>query len=488
MSDSSLVMAGRPGSVLLLGREIARGGEGVIHELTRHAESVAKLYNSPLTSERIAKLRAMVGLPRHLVPADAAWPSDLIVGHRGSVLGFVMPRICGRYELHTLLSGASRRATFPLADYRMLVATAANLARAVAAAHAAGHVIGDVNERCALVGSDATVKLIDCDSWQIELGNRLYTCDVGTPMYQPSEMQGVGTFRGYKRIRNFDAFGLAVLIFQLLFFGRHPFAGRPAKGEAPELPEAIRSFKFAWEGFPGFDRPSNVLQLSDVGARVASYFRRAFGRYAVEEGRPRAAAWVVALEELRDSLRHCAFNTAHWYLGDRCPICELEHETRIAFFLGRVVAPPATYSPEREANALWAAIEAEAPPSVRGAQPVPSSFQRSIMSTPYPEPRTRGWIGRILQNLGLLEPSGRAERVRREREVVLARRQYDDLVRAWRACDPVAVFNRRRADLKAARDQLTKMFENRHQAIAEAQYRLGLQQFLAACRWRPESA
>jgi len=38
-------------------------------------------------------------------------------------------------------------------------------------------------------------------------------------------------FRGLERSAGHDAFGLAVLLFHLLFMGRHPFAGRSLAGE-----------------------------------------------------------------------------------------------------------------------------------------------------------------------------------------------------------------------------------------------------------------
>ena len=480
MSDSSLIMASRPSIAVRLGREIARGGEGTIHELPEYPESLAKLYNRSLGSEGAAKLRAMIGLPSDRVPGSTAWPSDLLVSRGGAILGLVMPRIRGRHDLHNFFVGTSRRATFPLADYRMLVATAANLARAVAAVHTAGHVLGDLNERCAMVGSDATVKLIDCDSYQVEVGGALYMCDVGTPMYQPPELQQVGTFRGLHRTRNYDGFGLAVLIFRLLFFGRHPFAGRPLRGEAPELPDVIRALQFAWDGASGLDRPQDALQLSDVGLKAASYFRRALGPDGMEKGRPTANAWAVTLDELQGAMRRCGLNTTHWHLGDRCPICEIEYRTGITFFVGRPTPSALVYNPERDANAFWTAIESEAPPPPRGAEPIPSSFGRSITCKPYPKPRSLGWIGKLLQNIGLLKPSDRGERARRAADLVIALRRYEDLVKVWRAHDPVTTYNTHRTELTNSRDRLAALFEQRRQAIAAAQLRLGLRRFLAA--------
>ena len=376
-----------------VGRELARGGEGIIYELPDRSDRVLKLYSEPLTPERTAKLHAIIRLPASRLPTEGAWPSDL-VEKGSSVIGLIMPRVQDRHDLYKLLSGADRRSLFPKADYRMLVASAANLARAVASVHAAGHVIGDMNERCAMVGTDATVNLIDCDSYQIEADGSLHTCDVGIPMYQPPEMQQVGTFRGQRRTRNHDAFGLAVLIFQLLFFGRHPFAGRPVSGEAPELPEAIRTFQFAWCADSRLRQPPNALSLANVGSMAEAYFQRAFGEDALKLGRPRAAAWATALDALQAALQCCRVNPAHWHLPGRCPICTIEGTARISFFALRSApapaAPASVYNPEHEARAFWAVIEAEAAPAPRESGPTPDGFRGAITATPYPRVPARG--------------------------------------------------------------------------------------------------
>src|SRR6185436_5915052 len=106
--------------------------------------------------------------------------------------------------------------------------------------------LGDVNDRVALVTDNALVRLIDCDGFQITHKGRTHTCDVGVPTHQPPELQGVKSFRGLARSANHDAFGLAVLIFQLLFLARHPFSG--SYGDAGDMPleRAIREFRFVY--------------------------------------------------------------------------------------------------------------------------------------------------------------------------------------------------------------------------------------------------
>jgi DNA-binding helix-hairpin-helix protein with protein kinase domain len=68
----------------------------------------------------------------------------------------------------------------------------------------------------------ATAALIDCDSFQITDGAHVFRCPVEVPEFTPPELQG-SAFDSQTRTAQHDAFGLAVLIFYLLFLGRHPF-------------------------------------------------------------------------------------------------------------------------------------------------------------------------------------------------------------------------------------------------------------------------
>ena len=84
------------------------------------------------------------------------------------------------------------------------------------------------------------MRLIGCDSFQITAGGRCFTCDVGVPMFTPPELQE-RSLTGVIRSENHDNFGLAVVIFQVLFMGSHPFAGRrPGGGDMP-IEQAIKA-------------------------------------------------------------------------------------------------------------------------------------------------------------------------------------------------------------------------------------------------------
>ena len=115
----------------------------------------------------------------------------MLAGRRQPAEALLMPRkVTGYRDIHQLYSPKSRRAAFPAADWRFLVRVAANVARAFATVHEQGDAIADVNHGGILVGEDARVRLIDCDSFQINAGVRVYPCDVGVPTFTPARAAG----------------------------------------------------------------------------------------------------------------------------------------------------------------------------------------------------------------------------------------------------------------------------------------------------------
>jgi len=235
------------GRAVCLGPTLGRGGEGIVFEVEGRPDLVAKLYHQQISSAHAAKLRAMAGLPSDKLRRVAAWPvATLHPRPGGATVGILLPRIAGQSPIHHLYGPRSRLSEFPRADWRFLVHVAANLARAFGIIHAQGQVVGDVNQGNILVAANATITFIDCDSFQVALNGQRFACEVGVVPYQPPEFQHLATFRGVVRAPNHDAFGLAVLIFQLLMLGRHPFAGAyDGPGEMP-VEQAIAEGRFVY--------------------------------------------------------------------------------------------------------------------------------------------------------------------------------------------------------------------------------------------------
>jgi len=222
---SAQVLYDAAGRAVSLGKSLGRGGEGEVFSVPASPGSVAKVYHKPPDPSRAEKIAAMVSAATPDLLRVAAWPTaTLHTRPHGPIAGLVMPLVEQHRELHVLYSPAQRRQIYPHAGWDFLVHAAVNVARAFASVHAAGHVMGDVNQKNVVVASDGTVRLIDCDSFQITAKGRRFLCEVGVPDFTPPELHG-HSFSKVVRTQNHDRFGLAVLLFHLLFMGRHPFVG-----------------------------------------------------------------------------------------------------------------------------------------------------------------------------------------------------------------------------------------------------------------------
>jgi len=318
-----------------LGRLIGKGGEGVVHALGDDNKFAVKLYNSPDAARKEAKIAAMVGAQLAANAPLVAFPLAIARNEGGLFLGFVM-RLVGEHKpLHDLYSPGPRKNHFPQADYRFLVRAASNLARAVASVHQSQCVIGDINHSGILVSPKATVALIDADSFQFTAGSNRHLCVVGVPEYTPPELQGK-SLAGVIRTPNHDAFGLAVVIFQLLMMGRHPFVGTVRKGDIPPLEENIQKFRYVYaeNRDVGMDQPPGTPALSDFSLGAAALFEAAFSRETMDQ-RPSAAQWVKQLDILESSLAQCEENALHFVPRDasECAWCEMERRLGTVLFL-----------------------------------------------------------------------------------------------------------------------------------------------------------
>ncbi|MFN5944515.1 MAG: protein kinase domain-containing protein [Phycisphaerae bacterium] len=301
-----------------LGKKLGEGGQAVVFEVAEHSNLAAKVF-SDRKIETESKLRAALRVRSPALESVAAWPIDLIFDETGKCAGYVMPKVAGAREVDLLAHPAERRIAFPESDYGFLLHVSLNLARSVAQLHSNGCVIGDLNARNVLLSSDGVVRWIDTDSFQYEINGELFACPVGSELFTPPELQG--TRRGSSRLTtNHDVFGLAVLCFQLLMLGRHPYAGVPRDGRARQIPEAIVEGAYAYAPAGVLSPPPESLDINLLGG-LSAMFARAF----LGTQRPTADEWCSVLEGEQRRARRCAANPRHLVLGDstRCALCAL---------------------------------------------------------------------------------------------------------------------------------------------------------------------
>ncbi len=399
----------KQGKQVDLTKELAQGGEGAVYEIANRADIVAKLYHKPLALDKAEKISVMASFASDRLSHIAAWPISTVHQKPGApVCGFLMPKASG-HPIHELYGPKSRLTQFPDATWPFLVHTAMNAARAFAVIHEQGYVVGDVNQSSFYVSDKSTVKLIDCDSFQIVQNGHAYLCEVGVPTHTPPELQGK-PFHGVTRSPNHDNFGLAIVIFQLLFMARHPFAGQYLGPGDMSIPQAISEFRFAYG--PGAAsrqmKPppaSATLPFSAIPDQVALLFEQAFNPSGAKPGgRPRAQDWVSVLSNIARGTRICSRNTGHQYYNalSQCPWCEIENKSGVIFFNAIVVGTKQSTAYDTEA--VWVQILAVPHPGPLPTLSILAAFSPPPMLTfallpPLVEPSARVALSTRMQNI-----------------------------------------------------------------------------------------
>lgn len=486
-----------------IGRELGRGGEGTVYEVPSNHHWVAKLYNthhSPDAAKQ-AKLRFMASTADKDLLNYAAWPQETLHNvYKGPILGFLMPKVSERVPIHMLYSPAHRRQDYPDTAWDFLLFAARNTAAAFATIHQHGHVLGDVNQGNVLVGSDSKVMLIDTDSFQINANGTIHLCKVGVGHFTPPELQGMASFDRMPRTSNHDNFGLALLIFHLLFGGRHAYSGVPLRADAGEaLEKDIQAYRYAYARDSqqrGFEPPPKSIPITIVPDSIEAMFTAAFTENGAKGWRPTAQQWVTALDGLRDQLKRCSTTPMHVYPGhlNRCTWCALEDHGIIYFVDVRVRIVP-TGSTGFVLARTWAAIEAvPAPPTI----PIPNIASFTVTATPLPSGLSRTGTKTFLRiiiitvTLGLLAvipgiwfiilggawwtwaavgdlggDEQRAEKSKRQAALDAAQQAYDQIVTRVRQEISAELFNRKKQELGRLVDEYKQLPEREKTEIAK---------------------
>jgi len=322
------------GVQITLGKSIGIGGEGAVFDVVGRPNMVAKIYHPQrINASLAAKVHAMVATPPDDVTrakfnhVSIAWP-EVVLLNGNTFSGYLMPKIPKSDDLYDLLQPQQRAKKHPSLNHDHLYRSARNLALAMDAIHKKGYVVGDVNFRNALFNDNALITLVDCDSMQVsDAQNKIHRCLVGIPEYTAPELQNQN-LANINRTANHDAFGLAVLIFQLLMQGFHPFAGRPLPG-APDV-EQVHVYCITQKIFPYvtnklFAPPNVAPSIGALPVVLQNLFRQAF----LTTTRPSPKQWADALEMIESRFVQCTNNRNHQHPSDgACVICEVDYNAK----------------------------------------------------------------------------------------------------------------------------------------------------------------
>ena len=282
---------------LRTGRQVGAGGEGVVYEDADDPRMVIKvLHPQHATPDRAAKLQAMCDNP----PPNArmvSWPNKVQAEAGG--LRYRMPRAPdGDGTAYRFVSANERRRLPPpQQEYEYRTKLGVKIAEAFRQLHTIHVRIGDVNPHNILVSDEGLVTLIDCDSFQIPRPDKEqpFPCVVGSPEYTAPEIHDFSE----PRDQDGDNFALAVLLYQLLGDGSHPYQGidEPSGNSVSDIRARIKEHRFAHRlGNNGWrPRDGQLRSWEAMPTPVQDAFRTAFS--TVSMGRPTADAWVSILEQ-----------------------------------------------------------------------------------------------------------------------------------------------------------------------------------------------
>ena len=325
------------GRRLRLGSRLDNGGEGVVFEVDQVPGLVAKLLlrpgNRQLAKQRLDSLGRHRRSPRTAerelaTPRRTAWPIETVTTTDGNYLGYLMPDLRGSFRpLDCLLLSELRQVHLPAATWATGLTAAESLAELVVDLHAAGYVVGDLKKENLWVDQHGQVAISDVDSFQFTDSAGFFPCTSRTPGYTAPE--GIGAADTTLDDAS-DDFVLAILVYQLLMIGMHPFFGQPANGQ----PYVSYDDNIAMGRARLVSPQSVVIRPGDppgsvLPADLQVLFRRCFddrGR-SDRSVRPPASQWQQRLRDAAAAgrLRWCDRVQAHVHTADRraCPWCEL---------------------------------------------------------------------------------------------------------------------------------------------------------------------
>ncbi|MCL6737567.1 hypothetical protein [Streptomyces neyagawaensis] len=329
--DISALVLGDGTPVARDGEPLGEGGYGDVWALRERPDLAAKIYkrspNEPQLRRLTAMLRARPLAEEKLQPGQPpllAWPTDLIESG-GRPVGYGMPRL--EPSAHTPLKGLLQKHVRlhrldGATDWKFLLGVAANLAYMTARLHVEGFVVGDLSSANAVADRSGYITLLDCDSFAFKdaLTGEDFGSDAFTDDYACPERHN-----GTQPTRHSDDFALAVLVYQLLTAGNHPFDGAPKYGseESTRKDNIVTGTSFLVHP----DRvvlPAHLLPPAVVPPAVLRLARATFGPGLREPARrPSSAAWLAALDDVREDVAQCSQVPAHSYGGHLgvCPWC-----------------------------------------------------------------------------------------------------------------------------------------------------------------------
>jgi len=395
-AGGSTVVTGQ-GTRVVLGRLIKSGGAGSVYRMRDMPAQVAKIYHANQDLKLYErKVTAMLELTPELPDLDlvgkrivqVAWPQQVLRDAQRRFLGYLMPAVDvdATSELECVLQERqARRMNLPT-GLGPKVTLAANLAAVIAELHRQHHYVVDLKPVNLRFYRDSLyMAMLDCDGFSIQGKGERFEAPQFTADYLAPEFHARGLTTAGELAQ--DRFALAVVVFQLLNFGIHPFTGRPAHDAVPtDIPSRIAGRWYAHGIRPN---PSLLPTPSSGHAAMPAELRALFDRAFENAGgtRPSADEWANVLrgyaQRAAGKLVVCRREVAHQHFaGLQCAACARADKIAVAQRAGeqqpaRSPWPPPSAAPRRPGQKAPPPPPPQAPQTPQTPQ-TPASRQAQI--------------------------------------------------------------------------------------------------------------
>ncbi|MFD4878867.1 hypothetical protein ACFWOB_36645 [Streptomyces sp. NPDC058420] len=327
MSGRTVFLDGKP--VTLAELPLKGGGQAAVFPVEGDDTIVVKLYRDrpgPDLERRLARMLTMSPLAARPTdanqPPELAWPTAIARGPDDTFLGYAMRRFGEpqHVQLVGLFTRAQRLRLFgDRADWRFLLGVAWNLAFMTARMHYDHLVIGDFSSSNVVVDANGFVTFLDCDSiaFTDPVTGEPFPCLMHTTDYSSPERQS-----GAAATEESDNFALAVLIYQLLTAGNHPFGGVPHDSTPESTVKDNIAASVSYVVRPeSVVIPRGTVDPSVLPPGLLTLAHTAFGAGVhAPSARPTPEVWLRALDQERSRVQLCRQRPLHSY-GSHLPTC-----------------------------------------------------------------------------------------------------------------------------------------------------------------------
>ncbi|MFJ2888173.1 hypothetical protein ACIO53_19220 [Streptomyces sp. NPDC087305] len=327
MSGRTVYLDGK--QVTLAELPLKGGGQAAVFPVEGDDTIVVKLYRDrpgPDLERRLARMLTMSPLAARPTdanqPPELAWPTAIARGPDDTFLGYAMRRFGEpqHVQLVGLFTRAQRLRLFgDRADWRFLLGVAWNLAFMTARMHYDHLVIGDFSSSNVVVDANGFVTFLDCDSiaFTDPVTGEPFPCLMHTTDYSSPERQS-----GAAATEESDNFALAVLIYQLLTAGNHPFGGVPHDSTPESTVKDNIAASVSYVVRPeSVVIPRGTVDPSVLPPGLLTLAHTAFGAGVhAPSARPTPEVWLRALDQERSRVQLCRQRPLHSY-GSHLPTC-----------------------------------------------------------------------------------------------------------------------------------------------------------------------